>query len=120
MRMDYNPKHVTNWLTPWKGFLTGSLILTSISILVTTENELVFLGMVGFILAGIVLLFEGLLRQGEEIPFLTTVMMFVVGGGISVILAILGLAYIYFPVVIILIVLTYAPRGKFPKKFSRR
>jgi len=119
MRMEYNPSHIKNWLGPWKGFLTGSLILTSISILVMTESEIVFLGMVGFILAGIVLLFESLLRGGEEIPFLAIVVMFVIGGAVSVALALIGLHIVYFVVVIILIILTYAPRESLRKKLSR-
>lgn len=117
--MEYNPRHIRSWLGPWKGFLTGSLITTSFAILVTTESEFVFLGMVAFIFAGIILLLESLLRGGEEIPFLTIVVMFVVGALFSVVLALIGLAAIYFAIVIILIILTYTPRETL-KKFPIR
>jgi|GEM_PF-3204445 len=123
MRMEYNPRHIKNWLGPWKGFINGSLVLTSLSILATTENEIVFLGMVGFIFAGIVLLLESLLRGGEEIPFLAIIVMFAMGGLISIVLAYLGLAFVYFCITIILIILTYTPRetrGKIKKKLSRK
>jgi len=123
MRMEYNPRHIKNWLSPWKGFLTGSLILTSLSILAATENEMVFLGMVVFVFAGIALLLESLMKGGEEIPFLGIISMFAVGGVVSVVLALIGLAFLYFAVIIILIVLTYASREtreKIKKKVSRK
>lgn len=110
MRLEYNPSRIKNRLGPWKGFLTGSLVFTSVSILVMTENEFVFLGMLAFALVGILLLFESLLRGGEEIPFLAIVIMFVIGGVVSIALALLGLQLVYFAIVIILIILTYAPR----------
>jgi phosphotransferase system glucose/maltose/N-acetylglucosamine-specific IIC component len=122
MRMEYNPRHVTNWLGPWKGFLTGSVVLTSVSILVMTESEFVFLAMVGFILAGIALLFESLLRVGEEIPFLSVVIMFAIGGVVSIFLSMLGLHFVYLAVVIILIIMTYTPRkslGKLSRKVKK-
>ena len=119
MRLLYNPSHVTNRLGPWKGFLTGSLILSSIAILVSTESELVFLGMLGFILLGIALFFESILRQGEEIPFLTIIVMFVLGCIIAVIFAALGLQYLYFLLSMILVILTYTPRRKVRKIWKR-
>ncbi|NIO19481.1 MAG: hypothetical protein GTN76_01710 [Candidatus Aenigmarchaeota archaeon] len=118
MRIEFNPRHITSRLGPWKGFLTGSLIMTSFAILFTTENEFVFLGMVAFIFAGIVLLLESLLRGGEEIPFLAIIVMFVVGMIFSIVISFLGLAYLYFAIVIILIILTYTPRESL-KRFRK-
>ncbi|NIO23175.1 MAG: hypothetical protein GTN38_04085 [Candidatus Aenigmarchaeota archaeon] len=118
MRMEYNPSHIKSWLGLWKGFITGSLTITSFTILVTTESEFVFLGMIAFILAGIVLLFESLLRGGEEIPFLGIVVMFVIGGVFSVGLALVGLKFVYFAVSIILIILTYAPTKEVKRRLT--
>ena len=80
------------------------------------ENELVFLGMVGFILVGIVFFIDNLINPHEEVQFFTTLIFFVLGIIVSLLLSVVGLQYLYLLVTIVLIILTYAPGKKFWKK----
>jgi hypothetical protein len=107
MKMAYNPEHVLDRVGTTQGFLSGSMLLSSLLIGLFAGNELVSGIMIIFIVLSILLFIAAIMRFGAHIFFNEILISFFLGLVMSFLIFLLlglGILEIYLIIVIVLTV----------------
>lgn len=110
MFLDYNVKNVLDRTGIWRAFLGGSLTTASFLIGIVAQSDVTFLAMVAFIVAGLLMLMNTIMRETIVVFFFETIISFGVGCVVSIAMAFSGWGYPYFAVIVLLVIITYVHR----------
>jgi hypothetical protein len=103
---DYYPEYI-NFLQAFKAFLCGSIIISSILVAISTENEFLTLAALMLTVIGILFLIDTLLPFDKMLHFFTVIFSVVAGVIASFIVELIWNSIYYLAITFVLIILIY-------------
>ncbi len=118
MMQKYNPRHIGDPEQFLKSFLSGSLATSSILVIILSQNEIIILSMVAFLLIAVLMFIDILMRRDKYLYFFSDVFFFILGAIVSLCSNVYGLVGYYFAFVAVLtfLILFHAIISKMLKK----